>query len=484
MSASEVPIRKRLFAPKRRTGCDVCKKRKLRCDETKPQCIRCQKVGRHCTYKDVPQTWTFEMVPRGASQPGRSPGPPSSLAYALTTTSCTKDEQLALSFFAEKTGPWMAENSGPLRTHPFWKSDLPRLFHYVPATRHLMTAIGLLEASIGLADQQLVNARCLRIHYHYAMGIQSLRSPDLHSVDLALGPLLAWLLETLMLRYHQAEVHANALERLSTNVTLDDVELSRAQFEHAVSNVRRTRSLREHVQLDIPLQQVLAVRSRLYRKTTPEEILQAFEAYYENFDISSMTLAQIRAAELFLDAQAQALHGNVYRSDAPPVTFTALTNLSFISRSLLLVPETKTDEELERLYEGFTYTLNHFEENLTRVLDKKYDQALLYDVVYLALRVLNRFAPAAWRADNALSLSLALTMAAGRATELKKVAVDPGVAQHPIQVMLQKFLEQGPVRIIADREHFQATMKNTREKDLEELYSSSPGTSVSPGGQR
>lgn len=324
----------------------------------------------------------------------------------------------------------MADFGGPLRAHSFWTTALPRAFHSVPATRHLITAIGLMETCIGVPDAMVVKVRCQEIHRNYSLALRDLMQPDLHPLDLALAPLMAWLLETLMLRDDQAEVHAKALEKITSSLALDSdhlkcTELSAHELECVVSCVRHTQYMREKNNVEAPLEQVLAIRSHLYKKETPLELLQAFKQYYETFDPPNMTLAQLRASGVFIHEQNVSVHGNVYRSEVPKVVFAALAYLCNLSLAVLPTSGIAAEQSPQTHDIGLDFHLEQFEDMLTRTLEKRSDQALLNDVVSLALQVMALHTPAAWRVRRSERLAQAVFLAGQRSAAAKANAVGP-----------------------------------------------------------
>lgn len=315
----------------------------------------------------------------------------------------------------------MAENAGLADTGTFWTTALPRAFHVVPATRHMITAIGILESCIGVFDPTVLSSRCRQIHHNYALALVSLRQPDLHPADLAFAPLLAWLLETLTLRDDHAEVHVKALQKLMSSPVFSSehmkkVELSMLELEHLVSCVWRTRSLRVMNNVEAPLEQVLAFRSIAYSKITPREMVSAFENFYESFDPPRMTLAQLNEAGGFVHGQTVAVHSNVYRSDVPMVISAALAYLCNLSLAVLpqSLLHSVMDPRSETRDAGLDFILGHFEEMATRKLETRTDQLLLNDLLSLALRVMKQHTPAEWLLRRSKRLAgLTLSMYGG-----------------------------------------------------------------------
>ncbi|ETN46670.1 uncharacterized protein HMPREF1541_00856 [Cyphellophora europaea CBS 101466] len=405
------PPRRKLWAPKCRTGCDMCKKRRIKCDETKPVCARCLKIDVGCHYTDpiVKIVYPSRSTTREACQSASNQGPGPNAA--LSSVSRTQEEKLALKFFLEKTGPWMASN-GPSHTLDFWTTTIPRAFHSVPGTRHLVTALGLLETSIGTTDLCVLETRCRKIHHHYSVALHELTQPDPDKVDVALGPLLAWLLETMMFNDSRADIHAEALERLSSSPafsarSLAKTELSQHDLDALVSCVRRARKLHGRYDVQLPLLQVLQMRSQLSDRVTPADTLLAFEQFYTTFSPQDMNPDQMQAAGFFLQKQMAAVHGNVYRSEVPMSVYSALHYTCIISSILLPTPEVSSQEGSEIRGVGLDFILEACEDMLERKMATKSDQRLLDRALCLLLRVMASLAPAGWRREQAERLKRA-----------------------------------------------------------------------------
>ena len=76
MGRPTAETRQRRWAPKRKTGCDSCKKRRQRCDEGKPSCYACVKHNVPCEYVQI----------SGKNKEQQSlPSPPTDIPYNALT---------------------------------------------------------------------------------------------------------------------------------------------------------------------------------------------------------------------------------------------------------------------------------------------------------------------------------------------------------------------------------------------------------------
>ncbi|PYH97889.1 hypothetical protein BO71DRAFT_317559 [Aspergillus ellipticus CBS 707.79] len=132
--------RKRVYCPKRRTGCLTCKRieRRVKCSEERPACARCTSTGRLCDgYGDPPSsrptTSRSNVFPRPLlARPLSIP------SYNLFT--CDQ-ERRSFHFFLSKTVPQLA---GDFEC-AFWERLLLQSAHHEPAICHVTVALGSLH---------------------------------------------------------------------------------------------------------------------------------------------------------------------------------------------------------------------------------------------------------------------------------------------------------------------------------------------------
>ncbi|KAM3503408.1 hypothetical protein MY11210_008725 [Beauveria gryllotalpidicola] len=118
--------RKKLWAPRVRTGCLTCRKRHVKCDETKPVCLKCIAGHRECTYLRSPPT---ESAVRRSLYP----------APVIGTA-----QELSLSrYFIGNVIIFLADEFNG----DFWRYSLPQFMHNVEAIWHGSNAIASLSLS-------------------------------------------------------------------------------------------------------------------------------------------------------------------------------------------------------------------------------------------------------------------------------------------------------------------------------------------------
>lgn len=207
--------RKRRKTPKARTGCVQCKRSHTKCGEEKPSCRRCTAAKKHCDYDPV-RVWSF------ASRRGTSVPSPENVqvqpSRALQLHWLPPEDRHALHYYVTRTGPWIANYvplSSPLRR--LWAVTLPRCAHALPATRHVLIAVGLIDEPVPSTDTAKVHQRSQRILHHYNLAIYQLTRPGapLSPLDLTLTSVLCWLLEVLGFNANMAAMHISAASKLA-----------------------------------------------------------------------------------------------------------------------------------------------------------------------------------------------------------------------------------------------------------------------------
>src|SRR4051794_38959626 len=99
--------RTRAFAPKTRSGCDVCKQRRVKCDELRPSCGNCKKRGMHCTYT-APKIWIFEPKQSRNVDEAKAVQRSDSLDLTgLTICDWPADERYLMRYYLRRSGPYI-----------------------------------------------------------------------------------------------------------------------------------------------------------------------------------------------------------------------------------------------------------------------------------------------------------------------------------------------------------------------------------------
>ncbi|ETN39250.1 uncharacterized protein HMPREF1541_05473 [Cyphellophora europaea CBS 101466] len=405
--------RKKAYAPKVRTGCDTCKRRRIKCDESKPVCFRCQRTTVECRYTPSAM-WLFESGSgNAASQLCNAahtphPGP----VFDLAKTSCTKEEQQGFQFFFSKTVPWICEH-GYVRSRDFWNVILPRAFHVAPATRHLITAIGLLDTPVGSSDPLVVDQRCERIQFNYSTAVTELTSLNPHPADVALAPVLAWVFDAMINEESRAEVHAQAMERLTIAQTDGEsphlgLDASPYMLEQIVHDIGRYRCLRIRMDTkvigDQPLLRAVMLRNRPPDPSTLQELLKEFQRHYETYQPGDMTPDYIVAAEAFAFKTLASVVANVYHSEVQMTIFSALRFLCLLTVKLLPMPIMVSPSDPDTIDTALSYILDWILDLHNRAIPKKTDRELLIDILEIMLPAMRNLTPATWRQRHELDL--------------------------------------------------------------------------------
>lgn len=308
---------------------------------------------------------------------------------------------MSLDFFVRKAGVWFSEH-GPLKAREFWVITLARAFHMAPALRHLITAIALYETPIVGADPDVLLALSQRIYHNYSLALRELTQPDPHPIDVTLGPILAWTLDSISNDESRAAIHANAIEQLTPNQLHNknsDLDLPEDVLVGLVLNIRRYRRLRlmwVPPGPGTPVFRALAVRNKGSPKSA-QEVYAAFEKYYETFDPHAMTAEQIAVAAAWIKDMNIAIKANVYLSGDALTIFSALRLLCLISGKLLPRREPFCDTEADDLHLALEFVLEQNEDMLKRKLPKRDDQNFLHRIISLTLQILQLHTPAVWR---------------------------------------------------------------------------------------
>lgn len=118
--------------------------------------------------------------------------------------------------YVTHTGPWIA-NYAPPSLRKLWESTLPRCAHALPATRHVLIAVALIDEPVSSADTLKLLRRSRRVLHHYNIAINQLTRPGAAPTpfDLTLTSVLSWLLEVLGFNSAMAAMHIAAASKLA-----------------------------------------------------------------------------------------------------------------------------------------------------------------------------------------------------------------------------------------------------------------------------
>jgi hypothetical protein len=174
-------------------------------------------------YSAPPKPWIFEGS--FLKRPGHcifdaaegTPAFPKEVSCGVRSLSTlpwgTAEEQRAIHFYLNNTGPWLA-NYGARSHRAWWEAVLPRVATSLPASRHILIAVALLESPVGCDDPSVLEKRSQSIRRNCSMALRHLTQPNPHPADVGVAPLVAWLLETLSFHERRASIHQEAAQRI------------------------------------------------------------------------------------------------------------------------------------------------------------------------------------------------------------------------------------------------------------------------------
>lgn len=295
----------------------------------------------------------------------------------------------------------MAEHQA-VGAHSFWVVTLPRMFHTIPATRHLITALGLLEMPTISFDASVLEHRSLRITHHYIQALHEMTKPVRHAADITLGAILAWLLEAFMNHGPRAAIHSTAAQRLSYD---DKKDIPVHELEIVLADVARARCQRFRCDVapadSTYILEAVRLRNQQTDRPTAAAIFHQFQDFYANTFPTLTTPDQIAAAESFIAHWESAILANVYRSDEPTVIWSSLHFLCVLCTHVLPTPTDAgifPDPGAREL--GLEFALEKCELMLTiRLAERRYQRALM-QTTWLMEDIMDKHTPESWRASR------------------------------------------------------------------------------------
>ena len=361
--------RKRKFATKAKTGCNKCKTSHLRCDEGKPTCSRCLRAGWQCVYTG-PRPWLFEPSTSRKSVKEEKSGPELALSTNVSKSqerwailvdaplpspsfrSLPLEEKRALRFWRQCTSPWLA-NYSSYEHRKIWDVVFPRCAMQLPATRHLVVAVALLDEQLPEASHGMLMRRSKSIIHHYNAAIRELTADGPAGLDVALATILAWVLEIMLGDQSKARMHLDAskafLEKIQTRrLYLQDGETRDILMDHVMplrGNITGFSSSQNSLEA-IPVRENSSVLAALIMKHRPSQISSpgqardAFANHLASFDplnISRSTAAMQETTSK-LDYWKWECLKHRYQILGDPVTIVAIHLLYSLSMALLDTP--------------------------------------------------------------------------------------------------------------------------------------------------
>ena len=208
----------------------------------RPVCIRCRKARFDCHY-NVPKPWMFEK--HEASSPSVA-SDDSSLTMrdkndiaeaenvypAVRNVLFTPEERRSIAYWVANTGPWLGYYAGKGARHT-WEVILPRCAQQLPAAKHLIVAVAMLDERLSNPSPQTVECRSQRILSHYNAAIKTLVSGRAAQLDILLSSMIAWVLEIMNDDPQTAKMHLDASGRLLRKAIADSPNDSSSE-EHDI----------------------------------------------------------------------------------------------------------------------------------------------------------------------------------------------------------------------------------------------------------
>lgn len=266
-----------------------------------------------------------------------------------------QEEQRAIDYYLHQTGPWLA-NYAPHGHRPVWESLFPRIAvnDYLPATRHMITAVALLDSPVGSTDPDILRRRANLIMKNYTQSLHALTSnvgdTETRSKDMGLAPVMGWLLESLSWNEPRAAMHeVGARTTLDANKTLvakqqrsgDDYILDE-KWRLVLMNVTRFRCVRCKIRCPIreddQMYFAVCMRNLGGAPTSTAELRSSFRDFFRTFNPTNMTADEIATAEEFARRCELAVYQSRHESADSLVIWNALHFLANVTTMILPIP--------------------------------------------------------------------------------------------------------------------------------------------------
>ncbi|WXC60149.1 hypothetical protein SNK03_006008 [Fusarium graminearum] len=159
-------------APRRRTGCQTCRKRRIKCDETRPACTKCIQSGWECD--GYPSNAVSTMTLRRERVPTQTPPIPllsiTSYSIPFKVPGSQRDRQL-LHYFCVQGA---SEISGFL-TSDFWSEIVLRESHQDSTLRQALVAMSSLHLDYITSDPVTSQVASIETLDNYGKAIRTVR---------------------------------------------------------------------------------------------------------------------------------------------------------------------------------------------------------------------------------------------------------------------------------------------------------------------
>lgn len=371
----------------------------------------CTKRKVICQYSP-PKQWLFESEEPKQGDPLGSVvllSPPSSLQTPWGTSEETRMQQ----FFLDKVGPWFC-GYGPFEGPMLWAGAVPRTASSLPALKHLLTAVAFLEMPIPDATPAMIRDRSQTIMRHYTHGVHELTKPQLSSAESALGPVLAWLIETLSFNETRARMHLRGAKLLHAkarqeNQPSPDDFLHDDKYDGMLAYMSMFHCLRAKVaphsvaspstgaasNVDDGLYGSLHMLNTSIRPVHSSTARAAFAHYFARVHSLAMSATQLAQARAYILHWERIVLQNKYLTREASLIFNALHLLCNLASILLPVPlVVESEVGVDTMAEALRYVLGRCAWMLTLRLerDTEEDRKALRDTVELILRCVRKHA--------------------------------------------------------------------------------------------
>ena len=218
---------------------------------------------------------------------------------------------MAIRHWAISLGPYLAKYSSN-NDRPTFEIIFPRLAMSLPATKHLVVAVSMLDELVGSSNQERLMSKSRRILYHYNQAIRHLTHHKASMIDIISASILAWVLEGCLFDRNRAAIHLKASSRLMNIFIADETKNNGSESSDIVVNhLTHTRSscegyastrlsgANQYVQDETYIFAVLSARNSPQRMKSAKEARDALEEYFTKFeDPQGMDMSPMEANEL------------------------------------------------------------------------------------------------------------------------------------------------------------------------------------------
>jgi hypothetical protein len=280
---------------------------------------------------------------------------------------------------------------------------LPRCVHLLPAARHLLIAVSMLDQRYHGINPPEMMVRARRIMDHYNSALAVLTSKDVEPLDLYLSPLLAWIIEIMVNNPQTAIMHIKHSRKMleglepkphDSNDTQDIVQDFVKDTQRFCSGFTSTSAACAGILSSDPCSifQTLNVRQQISPDTPTEEVRQAIYKYATSLDSDGQTKFPFKEALEYLRHWESHTLVTRYIYREARDTIVATHFLIATATTLLTAPNECSQDTFTRQKEAWEYLLVKLEDCLdVEALDEKNRQGL-EDAVAFALSLIARFA--------------------------------------------------------------------------------------------